>query len=120
MRLLPWANKLPTLLLLLICLTLAWQMPLWVVLMYSVASVLCYFAYRADKSAARAGQWRTRERTLLLFGLIGGWPGALLAQQTLRHKSRKFSFQFWFWCSVLLNLAVLVYLNSPWNALLRP
>lgn len=54
---------------------------------YGMLSVVTFVAYALDKSAARAGNWRTPESTLLLLGLAGGWPGALVAQRLLRHKS---------------------------------
>jgi len=34
---------------------------------------------------------------------LGGWPGALLAQQLFRHKTRKLSYQLLFWAIVLLH-----------------
>ncbi|WP_153605141.1 DUF1294 domain-containing protein, partial [Pseudomonas aeruginosa] len=40
---------------------------------------------------------------LHLFELLGGWPGALVAQQVFRHKTRKLSFQLVFWGIVLLH-----------------
>ncbi|MFZ5493406.1 MAG: DUF1294 domain-containing protein [Pseudomonadota bacterium] len=54
---------------------------------------------------ARRGAWRTPESTLHLLGLAGGWPGALLAQQLLRHKSSKPSFVAMFWVTVIANIA---------------
>lgn len=80
--------------------------------LYLLASVACFIAYARDKAAARAGRQRTPERTLLLLGLLGGWPGALLAQQWLRHKSAKASFLAKFWLTVLLNLAALLWLQA--------
>lgn len=74
---------------------------------YAALSVACFIAYAIDKAAARARRQRTPERTLLLLGLAGGWPGALLAQQWLRHKSAKTSFQVRFWITVVLNVAAL-------------
>ena len=35
--------------------------------------------------------------------LLGGWPGALLAQQLLRHKTKKTSYQGVFWLIVLVH-----------------
>lgn len=67
-------------------------------------------AYAIDKSAARHGNWRTPEATLLLLGLAGGWPGALLAQQWLRHKTSKTSFQWKFHLTVVLNLGLFLVL----------
>lgn len=51
-----------------------------------------YTAYRAfeqDKHAARRNHQRVPEATLLRHALIGGWPGAKLAQRQLRHKTTK-------------------------------
>ena len=77
--------------------------------LYLGASLVTFAAYALDKSAAQKGQWRTRESTLHLLGLIGGWPGALVAQGVLRHKSKKRPFLIFFWSTVLLNCSGLLY-----------
>jgi uncharacterized membrane protein YsdA (DUF1294 family) len=77
---------------------------------YAMASVAAAIAYRLDKSAAERNAWRTSERMLHFMGLIGGWPGALVAQEVFRHKSRKLSFRFVFWMTVALNCGALVWL----------
>jgi len=79
---------------------------------YLGASLVAYAAYANDKSAAQSGRWRTKEATLQLIGLVGGWPGALIAQESLRHKSRKMSFQVVFAISVVLNGVALVWLHT--------
>lgn len=84
---------------------LLWRAPAWPALLYAGASVACFIFYAIDKAAARAGRWRTPESTLLLLGLCCGWPGAILAQQWLRHKSSKTSFQLAFWATVAVNMA---------------
>lgn len=77
----------------------------WLVLViYSAASLLPFFAYAWDKSSARRGNWRTPESTLHLMALVGGWPGALSAQRLLRHKSSKKEFLLIFWLTVFLNV----------------
>jgi uncharacterized membrane protein YsdA (DUF1294 family) len=81
-------------------------LPPAVALAYLAASCACFAAYALDKSAARAGARRTPERTLLLLGLAGGWPGAVLAQQWLRHKTRKQPFQNVFWLTVAAHAAL--------------
>lgn len=91
---------------------LAWDLPWLVGGAYLVMSLTCFVAYAIDKSAARSGSWRTPERTLLLLGLVGGWPGGVLAQQWLRHKTSKRSFQQLFWCSVAANVGGFVWLSS--------
>lgn len=74
---------------------------------YAVVSAAAFGAYAADKSASRTRERRTAERTLLLLGLAGGWPGALLAQRMLRHKTAKASFQLKFWLTVAANIGAL-------------
>ena len=90
---------------------LAWArvLPAAVLFGYTVASGVTFLAYAWDKAAAERGAWRTSEDTLHGLALLGGWPGALLAQGMLRHKSRKASFQWVFWASVVLNCAALAW-----------
>ena len=64
------------------------------------ASGLTYFLYADDKRRAPGAAWRVPETTLHLFELVGGWPGALLAQRSLRHKSSKPRFLLVFWLIV--------------------
>lgn len=84
-------------------------LPAEVVWFYLAASLAAFSAYALDKSAARNGRWRTQESTLHLIGLAGGWPGALVAQRLLRHKSRKQSFQIVFWATVIVNCCTLAW-----------
>ena len=83
------------------------KLPLYVVLIYAGLSVCTFVAYWLDKRKAKAGRWRTPESSLQFMALLGGWPGALLAQSYLRHKSQKRAFLTVFWFSVLVNLAAL-------------
>jgi uncharacterized membrane protein YsdA (DUF1294 family) len=80
-----------------------------VLAVYAIGSVATFAAYAWDKSAARSAGRRISERTLHLLALLGGWPGALLAQQVLRHKSRKQPFRIVFWFTVALNCGALVW-----------
>jgi uncharacterized membrane protein YsdA (DUF1294 family)/cold shock CspA family protein len=75
---------------------------------YLILSVTSFAAYAVDKSAAQRGAWRTPESTLHLLALAGGWPGALCAQQSLRHKTIKQSFRRVFWGTVAGNCLLLV------------
>ena len=88
------------------------KLPPTILLIYVALSMITFFIYRADKSAARQGKWRTPESTLHLLALTGGWPGALIAQQTLRHKSKKKTFRVIFWMTVLINCGFLAWLFS--------
>ena len=92
------------------------RLPVAVLGLYVVASVVAFLAYGHDKSAAVRNAWRVQERTLHLFSLLGGWPGALAAQRLFRHKSSKASFQTTYWITVALNCAALGWLLSPYGA----
>jgi uncharacterized membrane protein YsdA (DUF1294 family)/cold shock CspA family protein len=83
------------------------NLPFLVPIFYVVASFVTFIAYAIDKSAARKNRWRTKESTLHLFSLMGGWLGALFAQKVLSHKSRKQEFKRVFWITVILNCSML-------------
>ncbi|HUS36441.1 MAG TPA: DUF1294 domain-containing protein [Verrucomicrobiae bacterium] len=64
---------------------------------FIAASLFCYVMYAADKNSARGGGWRTSEQILHMNELIGGWPGAYIAQRRLRHKCSKTGYMVIFW-----------------------
>ena len=91
---------------------LAWglwagRLPWWALGAVMGVNLLTFLVYAMDKSAAQSGQWRTKESHLHLLSLAGGWPGAWLAQQWLRHKSRKADFRAVYWATVVLHCAAL-------------
>lgn len=88
------------------------KVPLLIVALYFGMSLVAYVLYAWDKVSARGGRWRTQESTLLMAGLLGGWPGALIAQESLRHKTAKTSFQAAFWGSMLINVVALIWLYT--------
>ncbi|WP_353829140.1 DUF1294 domain-containing protein [Agromyces sp. SYSU T0242] len=80
--------------------------PWWLAAWFGIASVVGFVAYAIDKAAARRAAPRVPERTLHLVDVAGGWPGALVAQQLFRHKTRKRSFRRVFWATVAVNLLI--------------
>ena len=89
------------------------KIPSFFLSLYMAVSTLTFIIYAVDKSAAAKGSWRTQESTLHLLALAGGWPGALIAQEKLRHKSKKKSFRSVFWVTVLLNCGAFIWLCTP-------
>lgn len=81
------------------------------------ANVLTLAIYGVDKMAARKAWRRVPESTLLVFGAVGGWPGAIVGQQLFRHKTQKQPFKTYFIISVIVSIAVMVgiYLLSPFS-----
>jgi uncharacterized membrane protein YsdA (DUF1294 family)/cold shock CspA family protein len=93
--------------------------PWWVFPWHLLLSVLTFFLYGWDKVSARGGHRRTRESTLNGLAMLGGWPGAWIAQRAWRHKSRKESFLAAFWVAVFVNLAALAVLVLSGGDLVR-
>lgn len=91
-----------------IALSLTKGVSIWFAATYTLLSIVCLLAYAFDKAAAVAGRWRSSERSLLLLGLVGGWPGGLIAQQLLRHKSSKAAFRIAFWGTAVVNVAAFI------------
>lgn len=87
--------------------------PAQIFALYVLASLITFIVYAVDKSHARKGKWRTRESTLHLLSLVGGWPGAMVAQQVLGHKSSKQSFRSGFWFTVMMNCGAFICLLTP-------
>ncbi|OED54801.1 hypothetical protein BEI46_14500 [Aliivibrio fischeri] len=72
--------------------------------LYLGMSLLTYAMYAVDKNAAKKGNWRTPENTLHVLSLLGGWPGALFAQNQFRHKSKKQPFKTILWITIFVNI----------------
>lgn len=68
------------------------------------AVTLLFYAW--DKRRATRGGWRVPETRLHVLALLGGWPGALLGQRWLRHKTIKRRFRVVFWLTVVGHVAV--------------
>src|SRR5690606_2540688 len=108
----PGVRNLPIKLLVLVvlCILPAWgsvallgQGVTWLLLAYPLVSLFSFCQYWLDKQSAQKGRWRTPENSLHIAELLGGWPGALVAQQVFRHKTRKASFQLVLWLIVALH-----------------
>ena len=84
----------------------SYRLSIWVVAAVLAVNMLTVLAYASNPQASR--RWRTPEPVLHLLSLLGGWPGAGLAQAILRYHSRKPSFASLYWGSVGLHLALLL------------
>ena len=82
-------------------------MPMMLFIFIISINVVIFLYYLVDKYKAKKGYWRIKESTLHFLSLLGGWPGATVAQQWLKHKNRKKSFQIRYWLTVMANIAVL-------------
>jgi len=80
---------------------------------YLLVSLVSFVMYAFDKSASRSGRWRVPENSLHTLTLFGGWPGAMLGQGILRHKTVKQPFRFIFWLTVAINCAATFWFLFP-------
>jgi uncharacterized membrane protein YsdA (DUF1294 family) len=81
---------------------------------YLVMSVIAFALYSIDKRRAVRREWRVSEATLHAIEMLGGWPGAWVAQETLRHKNQKRRYMMIFWTIVGVHL-----LTWAWWYLIR-
>lgn len=85
-------------------------------ILYLAGINLVTFAMFAwDKYTAINGQWRIPEKTLLMLALVGGTPGAIAAQQRLRHKTRKQPFRAQLILIAGLHVLLLAVLAIPFT-----
>ena len=55
-----------------------------------------YLVYASDKKRAQEAAWRVPEIVLHCLELVGGWPGAVVAQRRLPNKGVKLTYQVTF------------------------
>ncbi|PKF61046.1 DUF1294 domain-containing protein [Psychromonas sp. psych-6C06] len=84
------------------------KLPVVVGFTYLIISLLTILAYAKDKYSAQHNKWRTPESTLHLLSVLGGWPGAMFAQQQLRHKTSKSEFITTYRLTVFINISALL------------
>lgn len=84
-----------------------------VALLYLAAiNGVTWLAFAADKTAARQGQRRIAESTLLSLALFGGTPAAYFARHSLRHKTRKQPFSAQLHMIAALQAGVMVLMGA--------
>lgn len=70
-------------------------------------NLITFIAYGVDKRAAQNGAWRVPESTLHTLEFLGGWGGALFGQKIFHHKSKKKSYQTFFWMMMLFEAGLI-------------
>jgi len=85
-------------------------------LLYLATSLIAFILYAIDKYQSTTNGQRIPENTLNLIALLGGWPGGIVAQEFLRHKSKKKSFRSTFFIMVFLNIIGLLFLITVGKA----
>ncbi len=72
----------------------------------------CYYGY--DKVRARGKNSRIPEVLLHSLAIAGGSPAAFIAMRVFRHKTVKGKFQIFFWCIVVLQTVLVLWLIKQW------
>lgn len=80
-----------------------------IISIYLVMSLICFILFFIDKKRAEAGGWRVQEYYLHVVELLGGWPGALLGQKFIRHKTKKLKYKIVLWLIILVHIALWSY-----------
>ena len=75
----------------------------------AAVNALTFAAFALDKRAAERRAWRIPEKRLLMLAVVGGTPAALLAQQALRHKTRKEPFRTSLWAIFAVQAGLLAW-----------
>lgn len=73
-------------------------------------NLISFFLMWSDKRRAVKGNWRIRERTLLLFDFLGGSLLGLAAMLFFRHKTRSLKFRILVPLFLVFNILLTVYL----------
>lgn len=81
-----------------------------------ISNLYAFFLYGRDKGiavenrdrATAEHRLRVSESSLRLGSLLGGFSGGFLGQQTYRHKTKKLSFQFGFWLTIIVHVVMVV------------
>ncbi len=88
-------------------------LPVEYLFVFLMANLIAFLYYYMDKTAALKGAWRKSEDSLHLLSLVGGWPGAYIAQKLFRHKTKKASFQWIYKLTVLIHCTTIVMVAVP-------
>ena len=75
-----------------------------IIIWTALASMVTGLMFAWDKLAAVRGGRRIPEKSLLAAVVLGGWPGAWLVGQLVRHKTQKRSFRVAYGFCVVANL----------------
>ncbi|NLB80274.1 MAG: DUF1294 domain-containing protein [Clostridiaceae bacterium] len=81
-------------------------------LYFIIINIIGLVLFGLDKRRAKRGAWRVRERDLFLVAIAGGSLGGLLGMYLFRHKTQHLKFKLGFPLIILLQLALLFYINQ--------
>ena len=90
---------------------------IWILLgLLLLWNVVTYAMYAVDKSRAKSGKWRIKEKTLILVAFFMGGFGAFLGMKILRHKTQHIQFKILVPLGIVVNIGVLA---AVWFVVIR-
>ncbi len=81
----------------------------------TLMSVVTFAVYGWDKRQSRMVGWRIPESRLHWLAILGGWPGAMIGQSVVRHKTRKLIFRLMPWAAAILHMAGICVVVLLWQ-----
>lgn len=76
----------------------------WLACWLASVNAVAFLGFGLDKWFARSDRLRIPELVLHALSAVGGSPGAFLGMKVFRHKTIKGSFRILFWCIVVVQL----------------
>lgn len=80
----------------------------YLIIYFAIINLLAAAVTCADKSRAKRDMWRIPEKTLWLFGLLGGALGTYVCMKTIRHKTKHKSFMIGMPLLAVLQIALII------------
>lgn len=81
---------------------------------YLVINIIGFLSMGIDKYKAKHDMWRTPEKTLLLYGLLGGSAGSYLGMKLFHHKTLHPQFKYGIPLLFVVNVVCIYFIASHW------
>lgn len=78
-----------------------------------IINIIGFTLMGVDKKRAIRGAYRISEASLFMVAILGGALGATLGMHHFRHKTRHWYFRLGLPFIFLVEIAILIHLNSP-------
>lgn len=79
--------------------------------LYVILNFFAFLTFADDKMKAKSNSWRTSEKRLLLYALVGPF-GAVAAMKIFRHKTQKIQFKL-VYLFLAVHIGIIGYLLYP-------
>ena len=83
-----------------------------IIIYFVVVNFLSILMFFIDKKKAEKKLWRISEKALILVSILGGSVGALIGMYTFKHKTKKLKFTVGIPVILILQIVLIIYLNT--------